>query len=210
MRTAMTPAAELVDAGKRVTLAECPIGLFLYANELCLKTEYGNDEGRIDAYIVSSGEFFWGDSPQTIESQHRQLVRPVKVVSARVEAADAEVKALAERLRDSRLSKGWSLQDLAIRAGCTKAHLSGIENSKSANPTIGLVGRIAAALEVEPAWLAGWSDAERMRPFIEYGQLYGDELPDSTVIYAVETIAANRKLTLGDFRALASKDEHDA
>jgi hypothetical protein len=62
------------------TLAECPIGLFLSANnELCLKTEYGNNEGRIDAYIVSSGEFFWGDAPQTIASQRQQLVTPVEV-----------------------------------------------------------------------------------------------------------------------------------
>lgn len=61
-----------------VTLADCPIGLFTAASgELCLKTEYGNNEGRIDAYIVSSGEFFWGSAPQTIPSQRAQLVRPV-------------------------------------------------------------------------------------------------------------------------------------
>jgi hypothetical protein len=63
------------------TLARCPIGLFLCGKDrqLCLKTEYGNNEGRIDAYIVSSGEFFWGDAPQTIASQRAQRVRPVRV-----------------------------------------------------------------------------------------------------------------------------------
>ena len=61
----------------RKTLANCPIGLFVCGDQLCLKTEYGNNEGRIDAYIVSSGEFFWGDKPQTIESQRKQLVTPV-------------------------------------------------------------------------------------------------------------------------------------
>lgn len=61
-----------------VTLADCPIGLFVSASgELCLKTEYGNNEGRIDAYVVSSGEFFWGDAPQTIASQRKQMVTPV-------------------------------------------------------------------------------------------------------------------------------------
>lgn len=65
----------------QVTLVECPIGLFEYAGELCLKTEYGNNEGRIDAYIVSSGEFFWGDPPQTIASQRAQLVTPVCLAS---------------------------------------------------------------------------------------------------------------------------------
>lgn len=64
--------------GSRVSLAECPIGLFLAeSGELCLKTEYGNNEGRIDAYIVSSGEMFWGHAPQTIASQQAELVQPV-------------------------------------------------------------------------------------------------------------------------------------
>lgn len=62
-----------------VTLAECPIGLFRAGNELCLKTEYGNNEGRIDAYIVSSGEFFCGTAPQSIENQRRQMVVPVSL-----------------------------------------------------------------------------------------------------------------------------------
>lgn len=61
-----------------VTLEDCPIGLFTSASgELCLKTEYGSNEGRIDAYIVSSGEFFWGSAPQTIPNQRAQPVRPV-------------------------------------------------------------------------------------------------------------------------------------
>jgi hypothetical protein len=65
-----------------VTLADCPIGLFMSEDgELCLKTEYGNNEGRIDAYIVSSGEFFWGAAPQTIASQRAQLVTPVESVT---------------------------------------------------------------------------------------------------------------------------------
>lgn len=69
--------------GERLTLADCPIGLFQSENgELCLKTEYGNHEGRIDAYIVSSGEFFWGSSPQTIANQRKQMVRPLTVVAS--------------------------------------------------------------------------------------------------------------------------------
>lgn len=57
-----------------VTLEECPIGLFYCGDELCLKTEYGNNEGRIDAYIVSSGEFFWGGA-KNIAEQREVLVR---------------------------------------------------------------------------------------------------------------------------------------
>lgn len=70
-----------VSDGPTVSLASAPIGLFLSANgELCLKAEYGNNEGRIDAFIVSSGEFFWGAQPQTIQSQRAQQVRLVTVV----------------------------------------------------------------------------------------------------------------------------------
>jgi hypothetical protein len=66
----------------KVTLAECPIGLFMSeSGELCLKTEYGDNAGRIDAYIVSSGEFFWGAAPQTIPSQRAQIVTPVENVT---------------------------------------------------------------------------------------------------------------------------------
>lgn len=38
-----------------VPLKECPVGLFMYEDTLCLKTEYGNE-----AYIVWSGEYFCG------------------------------------------------------------------------------------------------------------------------------------------------------
>lgn len=63
-------------------MKDCPIGLFWSDHELCLKTEYGNNEGRIDAYIVSTGEFFWGNAPQTIASQREQLVRPIDTDAA--------------------------------------------------------------------------------------------------------------------------------
>lgn len=63
--------------GEPLSLAQCPVGLFRFGDMLVLKTEYGNNEGRIDAYIVETGEFFWGDPPQTIKSQRAQIVYPV-------------------------------------------------------------------------------------------------------------------------------------
>jgi hypothetical protein len=60
----------------QVSLADCPIGLFLKDGELCVKSEYGDNEGRIDAYIVSSGEFFWGGA-KTRAQQRKVLVIPV-------------------------------------------------------------------------------------------------------------------------------------
>ena len=91
--------AEITD--EMVELRDCPIGLFMSGDgELCLKTEYGNNEGRIDAYIVSSGEFFWGAPPQTIASQRMQKVRPV----------DGEALAAALSARPASAGVGDSLE----------------------------------------------------------------------------------------------------
>jgi hypothetical protein len=97
------------EANERMTLEDCPVGLFINSyGGLCLKTEYGNNEGRIDAYIVSSGEFFWGEPPQSIASQRVQLVTPVDedellaataaitVLTARLAAQSAEIARLRE------------------------------------------------------------------------------------------------------------------
>lgn len=67
--------------GKRVRLWEAPIGLFYCGDTLCLKTEYRNNEGRIDAYIVESGEFFWGGAKSDLE-QREILVTPAIVSTA--------------------------------------------------------------------------------------------------------------------------------
>lgn len=54
-----------------VKLKDCPIGLFIKDNTLCIKTEYGNE-----AYIVSSGEYFWGGA-KTKEKIGEVLVLPI-------------------------------------------------------------------------------------------------------------------------------------
>lgn len=92
----------IIPRKRTVTLANCPIGLFLSAGELCLKTEYRNNEGRIDAYIVSSGEFYWGEAPQTIASQRANMVRPVNLVTPSATEATllARVATLSGLLRD--------------------------------------------------------------------------------------------------------------
>ncbi len=56
---------------KLVPLRDCPIGLFIKDNTLCVKTEYGNE-----AYIVSSGEYFWGGA-KTKQQIGDVLVLPI-------------------------------------------------------------------------------------------------------------------------------------
>ena len=46
-----------------VKLKDCPIGLFITEHKtLCVKTEYGTE-----AYIVWSGEFYWGGAKTKAE-----------------------------------------------------------------------------------------------------------------------------------------------
>lgn len=54
-----------------VRLKECPVGLFMDEDTLCLKTQYGNE-----AYIVWSGECFW-DSSKTKDEIGNVIVLPI-------------------------------------------------------------------------------------------------------------------------------------
>lgn len=68
-----------------VPLSDAPYGLFYSrAGALCVKTEYGNNDGRIDAFIVQSGEFFWGGAKSCAE-QRKVLVQPADVVATEFE-----------------------------------------------------------------------------------------------------------------------------
>lgn len=49
----------IVPSGKRVALKDAPVGLFDYEGTLGIKTKTSTN-GRPDAYIVKSGEYFWG------------------------------------------------------------------------------------------------------------------------------------------------------
>jgi len=78
-----------VSAGELMALAECPPGLFWAGDTLGMKSEYGDNSGRIDAFIVESGEFLWGPDPQTIARQRAMLVRPITYDCARAALAQA-------------------------------------------------------------------------------------------------------------------------
>ncbi len=57
---------------------------------------------------------------------------------------DAAEHRLAQRLRELRQSRRWSLDDLAERSGVSRASLSRIENG-DVSPTASVLGRLAAA-----------------------------------------------------------------
>jgi hypothetical protein len=69
----------LVIGKYKVSLEDLPAGcLFLYNQTLCLKTEYKTTNGAIEAFIVGSGEMFWGGT-NTTEEQAKLKVKKVKI-----------------------------------------------------------------------------------------------------------------------------------
>lgn len=66
---------------------------------------------------------------------------------------------VAQRLLEARQAKGWSLRELARRAGVDAATLSHLERGHT-EPSLEVVRRLSAALEMDPCSLA-FSDSER-------------------------------------------------
>ncbi len=62
---------------KRTKLGNCPIGLFIFDGELCIKTEYYT-KNEPDCYIISSGEYFCGGQNRKVELSEL-MVTPIKI-----------------------------------------------------------------------------------------------------------------------------------
>ncbi len=70
----------------------------------------------------------------------------------------ALLQPLGARVRELRRNRGWTLEELAHAAGVHATHLSAVERGKR-NPTIGVLAKLADALEVEIASLFGTPSA---------------------------------------------------
>ena len=66
----------LLYAAEEVTLADCPFGLFMWHGTLALKTQYRARDRGILAYVVASGEIFYGDA-RLCDELAKIMVRPV-------------------------------------------------------------------------------------------------------------------------------------
>jgi transcriptional regulator with XRE-family HTH domain len=97
---------------------------------------------------------------------------------------------LGRRVREQRDKAGLSLAQLAAATGLTKAYLVRLEN-QAANPSVGVLGRIAEALDLTIADLVGG-------PVIRY---VGD---DSDVSPSLRAFADQARLTSSDVAMLAS------
>lgn len=68
----------LIPDGEKVRLCDMEPGLFMFGDCLALKTEYITESGRIEAYIVDTGELFHGGA-NTAAEQRALMVQPLKV-----------------------------------------------------------------------------------------------------------------------------------
>lgn len=62
-------------------LAECPPGLFLCGDCLGFKSEYRSEDGKSEAFVVESGEYFWGGATSK-DARELIMVHPVQLVDA--------------------------------------------------------------------------------------------------------------------------------
>lgn len=103
-----------------VRLDDCPVGLFRAASgELCVMTEYATTRTdgaqgfpQRDAYIVSSGEYFWGGA-KTARERADVMVRPVDVDAALTMWKQANT--LPEKDENERFSVYLAFSDSKVR-----------------------------------------------------------------------------------------------
>jgi hypothetical protein len=56
-------------------LIECPPGLFVFKDSVCMKSDYRTDKGELEAFN-EAGEFFWG-GVETYAEREKLIVQPV-------------------------------------------------------------------------------------------------------------------------------------
>lgn len=61
--------------------------------------------------------------------------------------------AFANRVQEARLRKGWTMSQLAARAGITRQNVSLIERQRGQRPKDRTMDALAKALEVDRSWL---------------------------------------------------------
>ncbi len=85
-----------------------------------------------------------------LDREYRETGR-IATVSEREKTTVEDSAAFSQfisRLRDERLARGWSLEQLAARSKIDKAALSRLEAGKQSNPTLATLMKYARALEL--------------------------------------------------------------
>lgn len=68
---------------------------------------------------------------------------------------------IGSRIREKRIELGISVDDLAAKLGKNRATVYRYESDDIENFPISIIGPLAEALQVSPAYLMGWIDTEK-------------------------------------------------
>lgn len=77
-----------LEAGEPCAFVDCPPGLFRYAGMLCFKSEYSSKAGQQDAYVIESGEYFWGGTNGDLSARRALVVTPMSALSPQTQSSD--------------------------------------------------------------------------------------------------------------------------
>ena len=77
----MAKEKRLIPFGDKVTLYDLPFGaMFAFGDDcIAVKSEYTVSNGLIEAFIIDSGEQFWGGA-KTAKEQNELMVQPLELV----------------------------------------------------------------------------------------------------------------------------------
>lgn len=122
---------------------------------------------------------------------------------------------VGQRIANLRQIKGLSLPDLAERAGISKGYLSQLENEAEPNPSIGILARIADALDTTIADLLGQPRVGSrvqasipntlpagLKEFLESEKRRGAPVPEDIALALAQLEARGRKISKEDWAFL--------
>lgn len=140
-------------------LRDCPPGLFMFEGTLCFRSEYSTTlenprRYQPDAYVVESGEYFWGGA-KTSEERSALIVFPVEPITP----ADLDAAVQAELVRAAKM-----LDDAASRHRTSAVKPSSIVESQAHELAAALLQLWANAIHMEtdaPALDAALAQARR-------------------------------------------------
>jgi XRE family transcriptional regulator, regulator of sulfur utilization len=133
---------------------------------MAARTPKGNRPARSTASVApaaasaQAGAAGVGSSSADEATAADDLLEAAAELAGDIGAAEL-TRRMADNIRALRKARGYSLDDMARRSGVSRASLSQVETAKT-NPTIAILWKIAAGLEVPFSALLGEDNAERV------------------------------------------------
>jgi len=147
---ASTPASDLASlvAAKKPDVVLLSVTLresLAAANDCIVALRALENPPKILAGGGAARELTGADATAYDANQGLRAARQLVGASDRDRELERYLQALGARILQQRKERGWSQQELALRAGLDRTYLSGVENGKQ-NVTLGAVTRVAHAL----------------------------------------------------------------